>query len=1429
MSERRRSVSVDNLSKSFNMDAPLPSTPNQQPLGSTSLVYPYEQRTSSRSSRTNKNNNSNTINNNSNTSQFLPTTRFGNGNSNIHNNGLRPSHSSSGLSSSKYSNDNPNESINIGRSIPEKREASLLHNRTVSNPVSRSLTKLHVENSQSQSTASANSSGSYNIGTFTIPNNSNSGNVSPTSATASGNTSFNILSPNEKAHVMSSHVSSHSLSIVKSWSVNRVAQFLSDNGFEKYKSIFSDNHIDGEALLELNYDILKEMGISTVGDRARILVAIKKEIRVSPSTLDNDISSNYRYGTLKGPRGNPDRFKPSHIKTNQLNGSNNDLSNLNIDSGNVSPTSSDGRGHHLITSNSAASISSYSNMPGSSSSVNNSSIQGNNTYGDYPTSPNGSRYTHTYNDSSISTRKRSNSANQRNGGSPISANGGSFAVGNSSILDTDRVVPKRKGSLVGASLAVDRSNLSVTPAPILISPRSSSMKMVGQNSFDRSQFSPLPNTADKKLPETPMGPTQNELLYVLPGKRSAGHEDKDIDRSYHNSRDTSFQRKDIISPNTPNNKSSILSASLIDTGKSEDNPSIGLLGIPYKPSSSKSDIMQVERIRTKCIRVYGTNNQSHIIDVSDLKNPYSVKEKIFNKFGINNWRDSSDSYGFFIEVNKPHQRDETVFLVPTRPNNNVIALKRIDDMELLQICKLKDSDIKGRIILRKLDRDGSPVINLSVEPQSNSISHATAPKRSGSLKASSGSALDDYLNDFTEKRKQHLPSLNEDDKKSGINSFIGERPPDALIADHLEKFFPSIADGNKGLQDTLSPTKKEKEGMLSRWSRKDIKQKVQQAMMNKRMSRVASRGSAYFQRRGSELPARLSTRIGSVNLENIPANKVNLNSNLSVPGESRVAERNASLKTSHLSPPQNKYSGNSNENLDSNWGLEALASLAKVDFLNQESIEKLADLSQSKKKDFGSTTSTLPDREHTTLMSVGSGNHTDGLSSVDALDVLKMIENSDDESPAIKKIHPDTAYYSDKESLSGQDKSITLEVPKSDGLSRIKPQTPDRNYITEVTKYELGNIIGQGAFGKVFIGLNLETGELMAVKQVILHDGLSPNDKQKVKREDALRREIEFLKELDHENIVRYLGSDITETTFNVFLEYVSGGSIATCLTKYGSFDEEVVRCMTTQILFGLEYLHSKSIIHRDIKGANILVDDEGVAKISDFGISKRNEYQEAYHRVTRMSMQGSIPWMAPEVARGKGYSAKVDIWSLGCLVIEMLTNITPWHKVKGNVIYLLGTGNAPPIPKNVPPIAKEFIEKCFIIDPEARPTATELIEGLDFTAVDDPFGYDFKEWAARTLKLRENRPDTSSSESDSDDDDSDSDDDASEENDEDEEEEEEEEEEDEYEDEEEDGYSHNKAKSRENVYNDYYNGSKELSNDVYYSSEEVFETDNEN
>jgi serine/threonine protein kinase len=140
----------------------------------------------------------------------------------------------------------------------------------------------------------------------------------------------------------------------------------------------------------------------------------------------------------------------------------------------------------------------------------------------------------------------------------------------------------------------------------------------------------------------------------------------------------------------------------------------------------------------------------------------------------------------------------------------------------------------------------------------------------------------------------------------------------------------------------------------------------------------------------------------------------------------------------------------------------------------------------------------------------------------------------------------------------------------------------------------------------------------------------------------------------------------------NIFLEYVPGGTVASLLNKYGPFEEALVQRWIKQTLTGLEYLHQRDIIHRDIKGANILVDNKGGIKIADFGISKKIENNLLSTRIkstagpggrggSRQSLQGSVFWMAPEVVKQTSYTKKADIWSVGCLVVEMLTGSRPW------------------------------------------------------------------------------------------------------------------------------------------------------------------------
>ncbi|KAI3469540.1 hypothetical protein Pfo_026203 [Paulownia fortunei] len=259
-------------------------------------------------------------------------------------------------------------------------------------------------------------------------------------------------------------------------------------------------------------------------------------------------------------------------------------------------------------------------------------------------------------------------------------------------------------------------------------------------------------------------------------------------------------------------------------------------------------------------------------------------------------------------------------------------------------------------------------------------------------------------------------------------------------------------------------------------------------------------------------------------------------------------------------------------------------------------------------------------------------------------------------------------------------------------------------------RWRKGELIGCGAFGRVHMGMNLDSGELLAVKEVAIAANSSSKKTQEYIRE--LEKEVNLLKNLSHPNIVRYLGTAREEDSLNILLEFVPGGSISSLLGKFGSFPESVIRMYTKQLLLGLEYLHKNKIMHRDIKGANILVDNKGCIKLADFGASKK---VEALATITgAKSMKGTPYWMAPEVIVQSGHSYSADIWSVGCTVIEMATGKAPWSQQYQEVaaLFYVGTTKShPPIPDHLSVEAKDFLLKCLQKEPDLRSTASELLK----------------------------------------------------------------------------------------------------------------------
>lgn len=322
---------------------------------------------------------------------------------------------------------------------------------------------------------------------------------------------------------------------------------------------------------------------------------------------------------------------------------------------------------------------------------------------------------------------------------------------------------------------------------------------------------------------------------------------------------------------------------------------------------------------------------------------------------------------------------------------------------------------------------------------------------------------------------------------------------------------------------------------------------------------------------------------------------------------------------------------------------------------------------------------------------------------------------------------------------------VQIKPGRNHRVSLIEAVPPDVPVGVNSFQIARGQLIGKGSYGRVYLGMNVTTGDLLAVKQVEVNQKIAGSDKDKMKEMvAALDQEIDTMQHLEHPNIVQYLGCEKKEFSISIFLEYIPGGSIGSCLRKHGKFDEGLVSSMTRQTLDGLAYLHREGVLHRDLKADNILLDTDGTCKISDFGISKKTD--NIYGNDATNGMQGSVFWMAPEVVRsqGQGYSAKVDIWSLGCVVLEMLAGRRPWSKEEAiGAIYKLGSLNqAPPIPddvaETVSPNAINFMLNCFTIDPSERPTAETLLRQDPFCRADPYYNFLDTELHARIKDMKE-------------------------------------------------------------------------------------------
>ncbi|XP_073123336.1 mitogen-activated protein kinase kinase kinase 5-like isoform X2 [Henckelia pumila] len=287
-------------------------------------------------------------------------------------------------------------------------------------------------------------------------------------------------------------------------------------------------------------------------------------------------------------------------------------------------------------------------------------------------------------------------------------------------------------------------------------------------------------------------------------------------------------------------------------------------------------------------------------------------------------------------------------------------------------------------------------------------------------------------------------------------------------------------------------------------------------------------------------------------------------------------------------------------------------------------------------------------------------------------------------------------------------------LPRPPAISRPSPSTRHSmnksDSLSGKGPWQRGRLIGRGTYGSVYVATHCETGATCAVKEV----EIVPDDPKCAECVKQLEQEIKFLKELKHPNIVQYFGSETIDDRLCIYLEYVHPGSINKYVREHcGAMTECIVRNFTRHILSGLAYLHGTKTIHRDIKGANLLVDASGVVKLADFGLAK---HLTGHH--IELSLKGTPHWMAPEVLQAvmrkdahPELAYGVDIWSIGCTVIEMLTGKPPWSEHNGVQAMFNVLNRAPPIPETLSAEGKDFLQWCFQRKPEDRPSAVKLLE----------------------------------------------------------------------------------------------------------------------
>ncbi|XP_059348923.1 serine/threonine-protein kinase PAK 3-like [Ammospiza nelsoni] len=249
-------------------------------------------------------------------------------------------------------------------------------------------------------------------------------------------------------------------------------------------------------------------------------------------------------------------------------------------------------------------------------------------------------------------------------------------------------------------------------------------------------------------------------------------------------------------------------------------------------------------------------------------------------------------------------------------------------------------------------------------------------------------------------------------------------------------------------------------------------------------------------------------------------------------------------------------------------------------------------------------------------------------------------------------------------------------------------------------KYTAFEELGRGGFGAVYKALDTSSGQQVAIKIMSLEEEMS---------EELAANEILAMRDNRSPNIVTYLDSYLVDAELWLAMEFMDGGTLFDVLRAV-YLEEGQIGAVCRECLQGLHFLHSRQVIHRDIKSCNVLVGTDGSVKLGDFGLCAQLSPEHS----KRSSSVGTPSWMAPEVVRGEAYGPKVDIWSLGIMGLEMVEGEAPYQREARLRVFELLERNGPPKlqnPRHHSALLRDFLRCCLQADEDRRWSAQELLQ----------------------------------------------------------------------------------------------------------------------